>query len=137
MHHGRALEYDNLVYACRTCNLRKGSGLLPDPAQSLTSNSVRVYPDGTVVGLTLDATKIIRVLCLNSARWKRWRRTWIRIIELAADHDRDLLRMLLGFPDDLPNLNQCRAPRNERSDGIAQSCFARRERGELPGLFLS
>lgn len=132
-----ALEYNNLIYACRTCNLRKRDTLLPDPTQSLTLESLRVYPDGTVVGLTTDAAKIVRVLCLNSTRWKQWRRTWIRIIELAADRDRDLLKTLLGFPDDLPNLKQCRAPRNARPEGIEESWFARRECGQLPEVFLS
>lgn len=101
------------------------------------SESLRVYPDGTIVGLTTDAAKIVRVLCLNSRRLKQWRRTWIRIIELAADRDRDLLKTLLGFPDDLPNLKQCRAPRNTRPEGIADSWLARRERGQLPEMFLS
>lgn len=134
---GHALEYDNLIYACRTCNLRKLDSLLPDPTQSLAWESLRVYPDGTIAGLTVDAAKIIRVLCLNSTRWKQWRRTWIRIIELAVDRDRDLLKTLLGFPDDLPNLKQCRAPRNARPAGIEESWFARRERGQIPELFHS
>lgn len=134
---GHALEYDNLLYACRTCNLRKGSGLLPDPARSLTSENVRVYPDGSIAGLTPDAARLVRVLCLNSTRWKQWRRMWIRIIELAAEHDRVLLKTLLGLPEDLPNLKQCRAPHNTRPDGIEKSWFCRRERGEVPEFFLS
>jgi hypothetical protein len=136
-HRDRIVEYDNLLYACRTCNLRKQAALLPDPVQALVSKSTRFYPDGTMVALMPDAAKIIRVLCLNSPRWKRWRRTWLRIIELAAEHDRDLLREILGFPMDLPNLMLFRAPQNTRPGGIADSFFARRERGELPEIFLS
>lgn len=136
-HPKQAIEYDNLVYACRTCNLRKRDGALPDPTQSLTASTMRVYPDGTIIGQTGDAVRIIPILCLNSPRWKRWRRTWIRIVELAADRDEKLLKTLLGFPDDMPNLKLCRAPRNARADGIATSFFALRERGELPDLFLS
>lgn len=136
-HPAQAVEYDNLVYACRTCNLRKGSDLLPDPAESLTADSMRVLPDGTIVGRTRDAVKIIRVLCLNSPRWKQWRRTWIRIVELATERYPEFLKTLLGFPNDLPNLKLCRAPRNTRPEGIADSFFARRERGELPDIFFS
>jgi hypothetical protein len=130
------LEYDNLLYVCGTCNVRKGSRELPDPSQVLTSVSVRILPDGTITGLTADADRIIRLLCLNSPGWIRWRRTWIRIIELAAENDFELLQDLLGFPEDLPNLAACRAPRNSRAEGIDQSFFARRERGELPELFV-
>ncbi len=48
----RSVEYDNLLYACHTCNLRKDDQRLPDPEAALTANQVRVYPDGTLVGLT-------------------------------------------------------------------------------------
>ena len=34
-HPAQAVEYDNLLYACGTCNLRKGAGLLPDPSQTV------------------------------------------------------------------------------------------------------
>jgi hypothetical protein len=132
----QVVEYDNLVYACRTCNLRKRAGALPDPTQALTSDAVRIYPDGTIAGLTPNAAKIVAVLCLNSPLWKRWRRTWIRIVELAAERDQDLLRELLGFPKELPNLKACRARANIRPEGIQESFCARRERGELPELYL-
>ena len=62
---------------------------------------------------------------------------WIRIVELAAERDDDLLHELLRFPEDLPNLKLCRAPRNTRPEGLADSFFARRQRGELPEIFLA
>lgn len=133
----QSVEYENLVYACHSCNLRKGGHLVPDPAAALITETVRVYPDGTLVGLTGDADRIIRLLCLNSPKQTRWRRTWIRIIELAEERDPDLFRELMGYPDDLPNLRRCRAPENTRPDGIKDSCFARRERGELPEIYAS
>lgn len=128
--------YDNLLYACQTCNQRKQAGVLPDPCRALTSETTRVYPDGSIAGLTPDANVIIRVLCLNSPRWIRWRRMWIRILELAAEKDEHLLRELLGFPADLPNLRLLRAPQNSRPRGVDDSYFARRKRGDLPELFL-
>lgn len=131
-----AVEYDNLLYSCRTCNQRKGARALPDPSRALTPETLRLYPDGTLTGLTDEAETIIRVLCLNSPKWKRWRRMWMRIIELAAEYDEELLRGLLGFPEDLPNLKLSRAPRNTRPEGIDDSFFARRERGELPDIYL-
>lgn len=44
----------------------------------------------------------------------------------------DRLRRLLGYPTDLPNLTTLQPPSNTRPEGIAESHFARRERGELP-----
>ena len=108
---------------------------MPDPGEALTSRNVRVYPDGTVVGVTDNAERIIRVLCLNSPAWKRWRRTWIRIIELAEENDPRLFRELMGYPRDLPDLRLCRAPENRRPEGIVESFFERRKRGELPDTF--
>ncbi|MGH7137987.1 MAG: HNH endonuclease signature motif containing protein [Pirellulales bacterium] len=131
-------EYGNMLYACRVCNLRKGTGQVPDPSQVLTAEAARVYPDGTMVALSDEADEIVRYLCLNSPVWKRWRRMWIRIVELALERGADdLIQDLLGFPKDLPNLRLCRAPRNARPAGIEESYFARRERGELPEIFVS
>lgn len=132
-----AHDYDNLLYACHACNLRKGSRELPDPSRVLTAGSVRIYPDGTMVGLTAEVERIVRVLCLNSPAWTRWRRTWIRIIELAEEHDSELFRQLLSYPDDLPDLTSCRAPENSRPEGLDESAFARRDRGELSETYLT
>lgn len=132
----KAVKYANLLYACHTCNLRKGQHLLPDASSSLTAECVRVYADGTILPLTADAERIIRVLCLNSSKLKQWRRLWVRIVELAEQHDDEQYRQLMGYPDDLPDLSACAVPSNAKKDGIAQSCFARRERGELPETYL-
>lgn len=127
--------YDNLLYSCRVCNLRKGIEAVPDPSRALTAETIRVYPDGTVSGLTDDARRIIRTLCLNSPAWLRWRRIWIRIVQLAAESDEVLLGELLGFPSDLPNLNTCRTPENTHPAGVEQSYFARRELHPLPSVY--
>jgi hypothetical protein len=39
--------YENLLYACHTCNLRKARRDLLDPSIVFTTETVRVYPDGT------------------------------------------------------------------------------------------
>src|SRR5205823_718265 len=131
-----AAEYENLFYTCRVCNLRKAKATVPDPGVTLTSESIRVYPDGTLAGLTLDAKRIIRLLCLNSPAMTRWRRTWSRITELAAEHDGELFHELMRYPRDIPDLRSCRAPANIRPQGIAESFFARQERGELADTYL-
>ena len=127
--------YDNLFYACRTCNLRKGNQIISDPGAALTSDDVRVYPDGSLVGMSDSAARIIRLLCLNSAALTRWRRTWLRIIELVEAGDPELYNQLMEYPLDLPNLANNRSPGNSRPEGIDNSFFARRERGELPDVY--
>ena len=48
----------------------------------------------------------------------------------------ELYRRCLAYPDDLPDLSALRPPGgNARPEGIAQSAFARRERGELSGTY--
>jgi len=131
----RSHDYDNLLYSCHACNLRKGATDVPDPSVVLTAETVRIYPDGSMVGLSAEAERLIRVLCLNSHMMKRWRRTWMRIIELATTCDRTLLDSLMSYPDDIPDLSASRPPENTRPDGVAQSCFARRRRGELEKVY--
>ncbi|NLF67972.1 MAG: HNH endonuclease [Candidatus Anammoximicrobium sp.] len=127
-------KYENLIYACHACNLRKGDQNLPDAV--LTSENVRVYEDGRIVGLTPDAERTIRLLWLNTPQTIQWRRIWIRNVQLARDYDEEHFRQLMGYPDDLPDLSRLAAPSNSRPDGIQQSCHARRERGELPDTYL-
>jgi hypothetical protein len=130
-------DYLNLLYACHCCNAKKGSAALPEVERVLTLESVRVALDGRIVGMTPEAERIIDVMTLNSSRWVQWRLSWIRIIELAAENDPILYRQLMGFPDDLPNLSVLKPPHNSRPEGIEQSHFARRERGELPDSYIS
>jgi hypothetical protein len=131
-----ALDYDNLLYCCQSCNVLKGTTDIPDPATALTADTARVNADGTIQGLTRDARKIIRTLALDSPSYNRWRLIWMRNLELAAEADPVHYRRLLGFPEDLPNLSALRPPDgNSRPKGIEQSYFAQRERRELPETY--
>jgi hypothetical protein len=128
-----AADYDNLRYACRACNTAKGSRLIPDPTAVLTAREIVVHDDGSVEGISEAADRLILVLDLNDVEYCRWRRTWLRIIDLAERYDRALYNQLLGFPDDLPDLARLRPPGgNSRPEGIRESSLAKRERGELP-----
>ena len=131
---GEPATYDNLVYACHACNLRKRDDLLA--GIRLTAEVVRVYEDGRMVGLTPEADRIIRLLWLNTPQSIEWRRMWIRTVQLAADHDEQLLRQLMGYPDDLPDLSTLDPPSNAKPEGVEQSHYARRERNELPDTYL-
>jgi len=131
----RAHEYDNLLYACHSCNLRRGHRQISDPSIVLIDSSLQVRQDGTIEALTDEANRIVRVLLLNSDQWVRWRRMWIWIIDLAKEYDPQLLVDLLGYPDDLPDLSMFDPPHNSKPEGLEESHFARRERGELPATY--
>ena len=126
--------YDNLLYACHTCNLLKGSRELPDPSQVFTSKTVRVNPDGSIEGLTAEARRVINILGLDSESFREWRVIWMRNVALAQEFDPVHFRRLMGFPDDLPSLEQ-RPPGNSRPEGVQQSWYARKQRGELPDVY--
>ncbi len=128
------VTYDNLLYACHTCNLLKGDKDLPDPSQVLTAEAARVNPDGSIEGRSPDARRLIAILGLDSDSYRRWRSVWMRNVELAEAYDKDHFRRMMGFPDDLPRLDQS-PPVNTRPEGVQQSWYAKRQRGELPEVY--
>lgn len=136
IHPDKKLEYDNLLYSCRCCNAAKSHQTVPDPTVVLTSGHVRVYPDGSIEGLSEEATRLIRKLGLDEEDYRFWRRIWIRNIELAQEYDEEYCALLMSFPENLPELARLRPPGgNSRPEGIEDSYFARRRRGELPETY--
>jgi hypothetical protein len=130
-----ALEYDNLLYACVSCNLSKGCLQTPDPLAVLLDPGVEVSADGAIHAQTPSARKLIELLGLNRPRLREFRELWIRIVRLAALCDPALFRRLLGYPAELPDLSTLRPPAgNTRPEGLGQSHLARRQRGELPDI---
>jgi hypothetical protein len=133
---GLALEYDNLLYACVSCNLSKGSLQTPDPCQVLIDPVVKVTENGVLEADTPHARKLIELLGLNRPRLSEFRELWIHIVRLADRHDRDLFLRLMGYPDDLPDLSTLRPPEgNSRPHGVAESYLALRQRGERPEIY--
>jgi hypothetical protein len=131
-----ALEYENLRYACVSCNLIKAAQRTADPTAVLLAPQVRVTPDGTLRADTVEAGRLIDLLGLNRPRLRELRELWIGIIRLAAAADPILYRRLLGFPDDLPNLRRLRPPGgNTRPQGVATSYFVQRQHGTLPATY--
>jgi len=130
------LNYANLVYACRCCNLVKGSREVDDPFELLRSNRVTVNVENGVLKARnredIAVRRLIRQLDLNSPKMVQWRRTWMEIVELAGNQNRELYFRLVGFPEDLPNLSILKPPRNDRTAGIVESRFAQHQRGDLP-----
>jgi hypothetical protein len=131
-----ALEYDNLLYACTACNLAKAAKLVPDPTATLVASAIHVDAEGQLTAQSEEAFEVVRALGLDDPRYVRFRKRWLRIIELAQLHDPRLAVDLLGYPEDLPDLARLRPPGgNSRSQGIEQSCHALRERGELAEVY--
>lgn len=131
----RRVDYENLVYSCRRCNAVKGAQEIEDPWKWLHSDKLQVQQDGTVHSDLPEVQRLILQMDLNSPRLIQWRLMYQRIVELAATHDRRLSDRLTGFPDDLPDLSQLRPPHNSRPSGVSQSCFMRRQRGELHSVY--
>ena len=131
-----SIEYENLVYACHTCNLRKSDKVMFASPCSLARDTVRVYPSGRIEGLTTQVREIIAKLGLDSPKFREWRLIWIRNVELAKLHDSDQYRRLLRFPDDLPDLSILSPASNSRPEGVNESYFALRARGELKEYYL-
>jgi HNH endonuclease len=131
-----AADYDNLLYTCLTCNLKKRACDVSDPSIVLTASTVQVADDGTIAGHTADARRVIRQLDLDSPEMNAFRQLMLNLILLAERFDRGLYQRLLCYPDDLPDLAALRPPGgNSRPGGIADSYHARRARGELPDTY--
>ena len=135
-HPDLALEYDNLLYVCQACNFRKGKQDVPDPLRVLLSSAVTVRRDGSIQGRTKEARRLIEALRLDSPSYRRRRRLMIEILSMAARFNRALYRELMGFPEDLPNLEDHEPPGgNTRPAGVKNCCFALRQQGKLPETY--
>jgi hypothetical protein len=130
----RALDYDNLVYACQTCNEMKADAKgIPNPSEVAYGECLEVRDDGTIRALGTDGEFLIRVLRLDNAENTAFRRLMLDVISLARTKDPGLYSQLLGFPEDLPDLARKRPPGgNSRPKGITKSWRSRRVRNELP-----
>lgn len=126
----RRADYENLVYACRRCNSVKLDQSIADPLVLLSAERIRILPDGMIQARDDETRRLVRQLDLNSPRLQQWRVMWMRIVALAAERDHDLWESLISLPDDLPNLKRFRPPRNTRTEGIGESWFEKRRRGE-------
>lgn len=131
-----ALVYENLNYACRRCNGVKWDQVVDDPFAVMRGGRIETRPDGTVHGRDVEARRMVLALDLNSPKLVEWRTMWMRIVELAQEHDPDLLRQLIRFPPDLPDLRRLRPPEgNSLPPGLDESWTALAERNELPSSY--
>jgi hypothetical protein len=96
---------------------------------------VTVDEQGRIHGATPDARRVIDKLGLDAPDYREFRMLLISIVHLAATCDPHLFRLLMKYPDGLPDLSALRPPRNTRPQGIHESFRARRDRGQLPETY--
>jgi hypothetical protein len=130
-------DYNNLFYACMRCNSAKREILTLDPTASAMADHLRIEPDGSIVGLTIEGRDLIDLLDLDSDAEREFRRNRFRIVTLYRRYPTDpqvaaLYREAFGFPDDLPNLASRRPPGgNVRPDGVRNCYSQQRADGRL------
>lgn len=131
-----ATRYSNLLYACTSCNSAKADQVVPDPLKTLVSEDVWVTEDGAIHARTDEARMLIDKLGLDGDEMREFRSLWIGLLSLAFTFDSDRYEQLMCYPDNLPDLSRLKPPGgNSRPEGIEQSFFSQRTRGELPRTY--
>ncbi|HLX60673.1 MAG TPA: HNH endonuclease signature motif containing protein [Planctomycetota bacterium] len=130
-------RYENLVYACRNCNNRKSSKSVINPEAIAFGSCVRVLDSGEIEALNDDGIRLIDDLGLDQPKICETRRNFIGWAHSFAKNDWPEFLRFMGFPSDLPDLENLEHPPNgnTRKEGIAQSWFQRKRRGELPEFY--
>lgn len=132
----RQLDYDNLLYACASCNTAKSNIVgLPDPCCMSFADCVCIKDDGHAEAFNKTGDLLIKTLRLNSASRVKLRFRWIRTLTELRTHNPMLYREYMAFPDDLPDLRSKNAPRNSKPQSVDDCYCARRERGNLPDSY--
>lgn len=134
-------DYDNLVYACTKCNSFKSTlETVLHPCDDALGEHLEVRDDGTIHAMTEEGADFIRVLRLDREELTTFRRNLLNVLRAVFQRPTDevaaYIRSLLSFPDRLPDLKRLRPPGgNARPEGVADCCFERRRRGELPEAY--
>jgi len=132
----RIADYGNLLYCCGVCNVFKTDTEIPDPTVHLLRGSIQIDPSGKIIATSHDAALIIESIGLNRPSYQEFRRTWIQIAECVSIQDSEIMKLVFGYPSDLPDLTKRRPPGgNLQPEGIVSSHYSRRERGELPRTY--
>lgn len=130
----QACVYENLVLACQRCNEKKLSVSAPDPAAFPYGHCLRVHQvTGEVEPLNEMGEMLILTLKLNHIDQVSERRKNLAILRNLARTNMPLWKTMMAFPSELPNLRMKAPPGgNDRPEGVGESCYERRIRGELP-----
>ena len=137
----KALDYENLLYACLHCNsLKRDLSPFPDPCAGAYGVHLQVNDDGVVNPLTVQGNIVIETLQLNEARRVEYRSRKLKLFRWLRDNLADqktalLFKSYFGFPDNLPNLKRMKPPRNRRPKGVNSCYYVLRKRGKLPQFY--
>jgi hypothetical protein len=131
------LRYENLVYACHNCNKRKSRKSVIDSEKVPFGACVRVLDSGEIEALNDDGIRLIDDLGLDQPKLSEARGDYIQWARSFAKNDWPQFLKLMGFPLDLPDLDNLAhsPPRNSKKEGIDHSWFQRKKRGELPQFY--
>lgn len=134
IHPQGALDYDNLVYTCSTCNHSKAAHLAPDPCRIAYGDCLKVDDKGEIHALNDAGITLIETLGLDDGEYKELRLAVFELLtELSAGGK--AYRRWFGYPKNLPDLSLEPEPTkgNKRPNGIRESFFERR--GVLPEFY--
>lgn len=132
---GLKLIYDNLLYVCIRCNLTKGARRVPDPCSIDLAASLEVEPTGVISAKNTDGQILIDVLRLDNDETTAYRKKMLDLMAHLAATKREMYRDWMGYPTDLPNLSALKPNGNTKPDGVKNSFFERRKRGELDDVY--
>lgn len=129
----RACEYDNLLYVCASCNSIKSHLIVPSPCDVAFGNCVMVRHDGTITWQNETGRRLVQLLRLDDQERTKYRKLWFDTwMALMSSGHLATYTKWMSYPEHLPDLSAKAPPSNSRPEGVDQSAFARRKRGELP-----
>ena len=132
-------DYRNLLYLCPACNGLKRDTLLPDPCAIALGDCIRVHKDGRIEAVNDDeqAKLLISRLALDEPSAREHRRLILGTILSFARSNWQMFVQWMRYPEDLKDLSHqdYTPPTNSKPDGIKQSYYEKRLRGELPQVY--
>lgn len=132
-------QYTNLLYACPACNSKKSDTVLPDPCQAVLADCLIVHDDGRIEAKNKSPIGQILIdeLALDDPRTVDRRRLLIGTLLTLAKYDWPSFTEWMKFPENLPDLNskENRPTTNSKPEGVAESFFERKRRGDLPEVY--
>ena len=132
------LDYDNLVYACSTCNHSKAAHFAPDPCRLAYGDCVAVDDNGEIrpIQNSSEGKNLIEAIGLDDEDYNELRRAVFELRDNLPVGSKPYCRWF-GYPNNLPDLsNEPHPPHgNKRPLGVRDSCYERAKRGELPAYY--
>jgi Restriction endonuclease len=130
-----ALDYNNLVYSCASCNSAKSSKNIPDPCKCMYGDLIYVSEDGCIHALNAEGKKLIRVAALDEGDLNKFRKMIIDLIKEYKKSDREKYKTWMGFPDDLPDLSKKKVPENGNPESYKICRYYQRAMANLPDIY--